>query len=152
MKKCIFCEILNSKLQASVVVKEERFTALMDIHPVNHGHVLIIPNRHITYLHDLTEHEQTMVMNFVVRIQKALQLSEFSNGDSNLLINDGRDANQHIPHLHIHIIPRKKNDTLKVMMNFGARMMNFFGGAESLEKLNSQAESIRKVLPQKPLA
>ena len=53
MSDCIFCDILAGKLPSSIVYRDDTCTALMDIQPVNPGHILVIPNSHATNLAEL---------------------------------------------------------------------------------------------------
>jgi histidine triad (HIT) family protein len=65
---------------------------------------------------------------------------------ANLLLNDGSAANQHIPHLHLHLIPRCRGDRLRVLGRFAARMFNLFGRRQRRALLDSLAAELAGVV------
>lgn len=143
---CIFCGIAGGRLPASIVHEDATWMAVMDIHPIRRGHVLLIPRRHVGRLADLSEIEQRGLFQLADRILKAQEASGFADGGSNLLLNDGVAANQHIPHLHLHCIPRRRGDTLGFGVRLLARTIGLFGFATKHAELDTIAAAIRKQL------
>ena len=92
MSDCIFCEILSGTLPASIVYQDETCTALMDIQPVNAGHILVIPNSHATYLADLAEDTSARLFLIARRIAAALRSSGIRCEGVNLFLADGEAA------------------------------------------------------------
>ncbi len=140
---CIFCGIAGGRLPASIVHEDATWMAVMDIHPIRRGHVLLIPRRHVGRLSELSELEQRRLFLLADRILKAQEASGFADGGSNLLLNDGVAANQHIPHLHLHCIPRRRGDTLGFGVRLLARTVGLFGFATKRVELDRMAATIR---------
>jgi histidine triad (HIT) family protein len=110
MGDCIFCNILLSKVPVSIVYQNEYCTAFMDIQPVNAGHVLIIPNRHATYLADLDAETGAQMFRVAQQMAAALRNSEVRCEGVNFFLADGEAANQEVFHVHLHVFPRFKGD------------------------------------------
>ena len=103
---CPFCR-LNSKNQAFIT--SPNFMAVYDISPMLPGHTLIIPFEHIESLHDLKENKLAEFFQFSRMVTKGL--CEFLDTDAfDWSIQEKEEAGQSVSHLHLHIIPRTKND------------------------------------------
>jgi len=103
---CPFCR-LNSKTQAFIT--SQNFMAVYDISPMLPGHTLIIPFEHIESLHDLEEGKLAEFFKFARMVTKGL--CEFLDTDAfDWSIQEKVEAGQSVSHLHLHIIPRTKND------------------------------------------
>lgn len=139
---CIFCKIVEGKADASIVHQDELCTAFMDLYPVKPGHTLVIPNQHATYLADLEDSVRQHLFEVAHQILLAQKKAGIPCDGTNLLVNDGKAANQHVPHVHIHVLPRTGGDTANVGWNFATRMVNVFGLAARRKKLDRIAESI----------
>lgn len=113
--KCIFCSIIKGDLPASVVYEDEDLLAIMDIRPINPGHVLVMPKSCYQYLHQVPHNLTQKLFNTVARIEKALWETEgiICEG-TNILQNNGRSAWQEINHVHFHVIPRFSGDGFKI--------------------------------------
>jgi histidine triad (HIT) family protein len=109
MKDCIFCKIAKKEIDAYIVQELENFLAFLDIHPHAPGHTLVIPKDHYERFLDLPESlgEEfiKIVKESALLISKALKTKDFTFG-----INEGPYAGQAVGHLHLHIMPRFKND------------------------------------------
>ena len=140
---CIFCGIASGRLPASIVHEDDEWMAVMDIHPIRTGHVLLIPRRHVSRLSELAEGEQPQLFLLSDRILKAQEAAGCANGGSNMLLNDGVAANQHIPHLHLHCIPRRRGDTLGFGLRLLARTVGLFGFGTKHDELNTVATAIK---------
>src|SRR5262245_32034118 len=138
MIDCIFCQILSGILPASIVYQDERCTALMDIQPVNTGHVLVIPNNHAAYLADLEEEIGADFFCVAKRVAAALRRSGIKCEGVNLFLADGEAAGQEVFHVHIHVFPRYKGD------GFGLRFGSRYGIKPERNELDATAEQIRK--------
>jgi histidine triad (HIT) family protein len=84
--------------------------ALMDKYPINHGHSLVIPRSHHESLLSMTPSEVGKLYSFVSTVSKAVISAVDADGFS-IGQNNGRAANQIIPHVHVHIIPRYAGDS-----------------------------------------
>jgi diadenosine tetraphosphate (Ap4A) HIT family hydrolase len=104
-KPCIFCALPPT----SIVDQNDLAFAVRDIAPVNPGHTLLIPKRHVWSYFDLTDEETLALMALMRRTKQTLD-AEFKPDDYNIGVNDGPLAGQTVPHVHIHVMPRYRND------------------------------------------
>jgi len=102
---CIFCDIIARKLPFIKIYEDDRFLVLMDKYPVSRGHALVIPKKHYNDLLVMPIREIGKLYSLVPIIAKAIVLAVRANG-FNVGQNNGKAANQIIPHVHVHIIPR----------------------------------------------
>lgn len=101
---CIFCKIVNGEIPAGLVHKDEQTTAFRDLNPQAPVHVLIVPNDHIANTTELqSAHDETVGMLLRRAHEVALREGVADTG-YRLVINTGRDANNTVPHLHVHIL------------------------------------------------
>ncbi len=110
MTSCIFCDILSNKAPANFVHRDELCAAFMDIHPVNPGHVLVVPCKHAVLLPELDEASVRQMLWVAQRIDTALRASGIKCEGINLFMADGRSAGQDVMHVHLHVIPRFRGD------------------------------------------
>lgn len=104
MKDCIFCSP-----QDEIVMENELAYAIWDAFPVNPGHMLIIPKRHITTYFETTPEERE-ALDSILFSAKDLVARKYRPDGYNIGINHGQAAGQSIMHLHIHLIPRYFGD------------------------------------------
>ena len=110
-KDCIFCRLLAGEIEASIVYRDERCTAFMDIQPVNAGHVLVIPNRHAVHLANLHEEEGAQMFRVAQRVAAALRAASGLQCEGvNFFLADGEAAMQEVFHVHLHVFPRFAKD------------------------------------------
>ena len=108
MKKCIFCDIISGKDKARIVYRDESATAFHDIHPVAPIHILIVPNKHIASINQLTQEDEQLIGHlFTTARHLASQLGIDVSG-YRLIINTGPDAGQAVFHLHLHLIAGRR--------------------------------------------
>ena len=113
MSDCIFCSIIKGKIPSSKIFEDDIVYSFLDINPASKGHLLVVPKRHIESLNDLTDEEFVSIFSCIKKITNALPKA-VENSGFNLLMNMGKDAGQIIPHIHFHIIPRRKEDGLSI--------------------------------------
>jgi histidine triad (HIT) family protein len=145
-RPCVFCQISAGELPASIVYDDQDFMVIMDAYPLSRGHILILPKTHQQYLKELSETQQHRLFELGTALMQASEKAGFGSGDSNLLLNDGRNANQTVPHLHLHIIPRTKNDFLKNLPKLVLHITGVFGIQTKRATLDEQARKIRECL------
>lgn len=143
MPNCIFCQIVNKSLPASVVYEDDLCMVFMDIFPIKPGHVLIIPKTHGACLHEIDEQTRSHLFALANAVLSAQRTAGIVSDGANLLVNDGKAANQHVPHVHVHIVPRHKGDLFRVVWTFLTRMLNFFGKDKKKTELDRLAALIR---------
>ncbi len=119
MSTCIFCKILKNELPASFVYRNEAVSAFLDIHPINPGHVLIVPNSHCERFTGIDE--KTVGDMFVAAqiILKAIQQRSLHCEGANIFLSDGVVAGQDVFHSHLHVAPRFSGDGQHVGFNHG---------------------------------
>ena len=104
----IFSKIIAKEIPASIVYQDDLVTAFKDINPAAPVHILIVPNIEIASTNDvLPEHEQLLGHLFTVAKQVAKGQGVADSG-YRLIVNNGSDAGQEVPHLHIHLIGGRK--------------------------------------------
>ena len=104
---CPFC----SPADGDKVLASEFCFAWWDKYPVTEGHLLIIPNRHVTDYFSLKVQEKTALWAMVDEGKKLLD-ERFKPDGYNVGINIGADAGQTVKHCHIHLIPRRSGDSV----------------------------------------
>jgi len=110
---CIFCKIVAGELPATIVDEDERTIAFMDISPATRGHALVIPRVHSRDIFEASEEDLQATALAAVRL--ARRAKERLDADGvNLLNSAGRAAWQTVFHLHIHMIPRYREDPLRL--------------------------------------
>ena len=109
-KPCIFCSILEGKLPSAQVYKDPDFLVIMDKYPINKGHVLVIPTKHYDTLLQMPPAEVGKLYAMVPGIAKGV-VSAVSADGFNVGQNNGIAANQIVPHVHVHVVPRFIDDS-----------------------------------------
>lgn len=110
---CLFCKIVNGEIPCTKVYENEMVLSFMDISPMNDGHLLVIPKTHGSTILELPETDFLAVMSATKKIAEAVKKALNPDGINILQLN-GEAANQVVPHLHVHIVPRWLGDGLTV--------------------------------------
>ena len=108
--ECPFCAICRGELAASVVLRDEHLCAFLDTRPVFKGHVLIVPRQHVPDLLELPRTEMEPLLSAVQRMAAAMEKGLGADG-SFVAVNT--KISQSVPHLHFHVVPRRKGDGLR---------------------------------------
>jgi histidine triad (HIT) family protein len=140
MHNCIFCDILAGRLPSSFVHRGDRCSAFMDIQPVNAGHILVVPNDHATYLSDLDQETGAEIFRTAQRIAAGIRRCGVRCEGIDLLLADGEAAGQEIFHVHLHIVPRYRDD------GFGFRFPPGYHRRPERAELDRIAGSVRSAL------
>lgn len=131
---CLFCKIANGEIKDNVIYSDEKTVAFLDINPRSPGHAMIVSKSHSRNILDLNDEEIAPLFLTLKRvtamIEKALKPDGFTIG-----VNHGSVAGQAIDHLHVHIIPRWKND--------GGSSIHFIVNNAPEEPVNVIAEKIK---------
>jgi len=109
---CVFCRICRQKKDREnyILCRSRDSFAVLNIYPYNNGHVLIIPNRHVSKLSQLTHHERDDLMDLLDKSIRLLDSTLKPKG-YNIGMNLGKIAGAGFPgHLHIHVVPRWAGD------------------------------------------
>lgn len=111
MEKTIFSKIVNREIPADIVWEDDNFLAFLDVLPVQLGHTIVIPKREVADLEELTAEELGGLMVVAQKVGAAMLKGLGVKGYSLFL--DNKDAaSRHIPHVHIHVVPRLEGDSL----------------------------------------
>ncbi|MGK5094984.1 HIT family protein [Deltaproteobacteria bacterium TL4] len=105
MSHCVFCNIQSEEK----ILENQLAYARYDKYPVNQGHMLIIPFRHIKTYFDAEDSEKAALWQLVEEAKRMMD-SQFHPDGYNIGINVGETAGQTVMHLHIHMIPRYAGD------------------------------------------
>jgi diadenosine tetraphosphate (Ap4A) HIT family hydrolase len=105
-KECIFCNLDPNR---EIIAQNDLALAFFDAFPVNPGHALIIPKRHVADYFDLTE-DEVAAMQALLREVKAIVEKRFNPDGYNIGVNVNAAAGQSVFHVHMHLIPRYKGD------------------------------------------
>lgn len=108
----LFDRLINGQLPASFVHRDEICVAFMDIHPITPGHVLVVPRQSVATLSELDAPSRAHLWELAQRIGAA-QRKALGSDAQHLLVNDGKAASQTVPHVHLHVIPCYRGDTLQ---------------------------------------
>ncbi len=112
-KTCAFCNIINKNEDAHIVYEDDISLAFLDIRPIFYGHTLIVPKKHIETIYDLEDSISKKFISNIKYVGKAVEIATKSEGT---LIIVNNVVSQSVPHLHMHIIPRKFGDGLRGFM------------------------------------
>lgn len=114
---CIFCKIVNGDIPSLKVYEDEHTMVFMDIAKDVDGHMVAIPKKHINNILDCEEKELHHVMSTVKKVANYC-VDKCGYDGVNLLNANDECAGQSVPHFHIHIIPRSKNDNVDAWPDF----------------------------------
>ena len=106
---CIFCKIVAGQVPARIVARSEGALAFLDVQPLAEGHTMVIPTHHHQHLPDLCPEDVDAVFRLAQRVARA-QREVLGAEAVTLGVNDGAAAGQVVPHLHVHLVPRRDGD------------------------------------------
>ena len=105
---CIFCKIASKKIPAKILVETESSVGFLDAFPLAKGHVLVIPKKHYKKIQDLPTEINTDIFSTV---HSVISKVDSLTGATLIAIHNGKESGQEIPHVHVHLIPRSKDDS-----------------------------------------
>lgn len=108
-QECIFCKIAQKKIPTNIIIENDKAMAFLDAYPLSKGHTLIIPKAHYSKIQELDENSSQSLFNILWKITNPIEKAMGVNS-STIAIHNGKEAGQEIPHVHIHVIPRKRGD------------------------------------------
>lgn len=138
---CVFCGILAGRLESSMVYRDAACAAFLTIQPINPGHLLVVPNRHAASLAELEPQTGARMFQAAQLLAAALRGSGVRCDGVNLFLADGEAAMQEVFHVHLHVVPRFKDD------GFGLRFPPTYEQVPARSALEQVAAAIREVLP-----
>ena len=110
---CIFCKIANGEIPSKTLYEDERFRVILDISPASKGHAIILVKNHAANIFELADEDAREIFLVAKKVATAMEKVLQCDG-VNILQNNGEVAGQTVFHLHMHIIPRYKGDSVNI--------------------------------------
>lgn len=104
MENCIFCKIVQKKIDAKVVYEDKEIIAFNDIHPIAPVHIVIIPKEHIASINDVTDEKALLLGKMIVAAKDIAEKLGISSDGYKLLFRTGKHGGQEVDHIHLHLI------------------------------------------------
>lgn len=104
MSKTIFERICAREIPAAIVYEDEHIVAFRDIKPAAPTHVLIIPRKPMARLEDATSADHAVLGHLLLKVPAIAAQVGLTEGGYRLVLNNGRDSGQEVPHLHFHLL------------------------------------------------
>ena len=108
---CVFCEIMAGRASGDIVYADDLTVAFIDPRQYNPGHVLVVPRTHINDIRYLDPRTGAALMDTSIKIARAVDRA-FPNEGMTLWHSIGPAAFQEVPHMHLHVHPRRLGDGL----------------------------------------
>ncbi len=105
---CIFCKIIEGSIPAKILKETSQSISFLDAFPLAKGHVLVIPKNHHQKIQDMNQSENT---DLFLLVHEMVSKVDSISGSTLVAIHNGIDAGQEVPHVHVHLVPRTKNDS-----------------------------------------
>jgi len=110
MTECLFCRIVSGELPATVVYEDENAVAFLDHRPLFPGHTLLVPRQHVETLGELPV--KLVAPYFEAAQLLSLAVESAMDAEGTFVAMNNR-VSQSVPHLHVHVVPRRRKDGLK---------------------------------------
>jgi len=133
----LFCKIVKKEIPITKIYEDKKVLAILDIQPVNDGHVLIIPKKHAVLITELDDNLTSHLFKVAKKINISLRKSGLKCEGVNYFLADGEAAMQEVPHVHLHVFPRYKKD------GFGLKFAKKYFKLPSRKKLDIIAKKIK---------
>ncbi len=137
---CIICQLVNEEIEVTKVYEDHFVVAVMDIQPINPGHLFISPKNHVEFVSELDEELGAHIFKIAMKLADALRKSGLKCEGVNFLLADGEVAWQEIPHVHLHVIPRVRGD------GFGLKFDKSYFELPKRKELEQAASLIRTAI------
>ena len=101
---CIFCKIIDKKIDAKIIFEDKDVVAFNDINPLAPVHVLIIPTKHIVSINDVKDEDALMLGKMIITAKNIAKKLDIAEGGYKLLFRIGKNGGQEVDHIHLHLI------------------------------------------------
>ena len=108
--ECLFCRIVSGELPGTVVYEDDNAVAFLDHRPLFPGHTLLVPRQHVETLGDLPT--KLVAPYFEAAQLLSLAVESAMDAEGTFVAMNNR-VSQSVPHLHVHVVPRRRKDGLK---------------------------------------
>jgi histidine triad (HIT) family protein len=105
---CIFCKIAKGEIKAKTIVETQNSLAFLDAFPLALGHSLVIPKKHYEKIQDMSPGDNADLFGLVHRV---VSMVDKITGSTLVAVHNGKASGQEIPHVHVHLVPRKSGDS-----------------------------------------
>ena len=110
---CVFCKIVAGQIPCFKLFEDDKTLAFMDINPAHDGHCLVVAKDHYPNVFEISDEAFVAVARSVRKVARAVNMAISPEG-LNLVQANGEGAQQSVKHFHIHVLPRKLGDELKL--------------------------------------
>ena|ERR1700693_1037925 len=110
---CVFCKIVAGQIPCFKLFEDDETLAFMDINPAHDGHCLVLAKEHVPTLFEISDEAFAAVARSTRKVARAVNLAISPEG-LNLVQANGEGAQQSVKHFHVHVLPRKLGDRLKL--------------------------------------
>ena len=105
---CIFCKIITKEIHSKILYEDDDSISFLDAFPVAKGHTLVIPKKHFAKIQDMPPDLNQKLFDSV---HKMINKVDALEGSTLVAVHNGKESGQEVPHVHVHLIPRSKNDS-----------------------------------------
>jgi histidine triad (HIT) family protein len=123
MSRCEFCSIISGDAPAEVLFRNEHAIAILDIRPIHHGHILVIPLRHAENFLDVPPGDGEGLFRALSVVTRGL-IDALRPPGFNVFSNNGRAAGQSVFHFHFHVTPRYYDDNIRFILDLQSYQPN----------------------------
>ena len=141
MDNCLFCRIVSGDLPATIVYEDKNSLAFLDHRPLFHGHTLLVPREHYETLGDVSP--ELIEPYFQAAQLLSLVVESAMDAEGTFVAMNNR-VSQSVPHLHVHIVPRRRKDGLK---GFFWPRTKYKSDEEMKEVQNKIQAALKKIKP-----
>ena len=134
--ECVFCEIVRGESPVSWTYQDDTVVAFMDVQPITHGHMLVVPREHAVLMSQVSEPAAMRTFKVARKLGEVVRRTLGASG-VNLFVADGEIAFQDVPHFHVHVIPRYPKD------GFGLTFPSSYEHPPARAQLDAIAAAIR---------
>jgi len=108
MTDCLFCKIIQKEIQSEILFQDESITIFKDINPAAPVHLLVVPNKHIPSTREMDEADEIILGRLFSGAKAVAEMVGIAETGYRLIVNNGPDAHQEIPHIHMHLLGGEK--------------------------------------------
>lgn len=106
--ECVFCNIANKKIPSHILHESDNVIIIQDIMPKAPVHVQVMPKRHITSVSQLINDDSDLIAEVIFAARDYAQEAGVAESGYKLVLNNGKEGGQIIPHLHMHLLGGKQ--------------------------------------------
>ncbi len=128
MDGCVFCKIIKGEIETVKIYEDDKFFAFLDIRPINPGHTLLLPKKHIDYIFDIEEPLYSEIFQTAKKLAQPIQTAVQSKKIGLAIEGFG------VPHVHIHLIPINNLNDVDPHRAKSATAEELFEIAEKIKK------------------